>query len=196
MFPWMNGLLAALLAALVASGLAGAPQGGAGQGAQVTAAVAPTATATPAATPTVAPTAVPASGDNSGSGVSAEIDGYMAQISEPLHNLRDNFDSMSKLMQAPYVTDDGWRADAAAAFDGIQAAHKALLQLEPPASLAEVHKTLTAGTEKCSQGAEVARKSIEEDSVLGLYAAAQLMTACGAGVTEAGNMLTELGLGG
>lgn len=184
MFPWMNGLLAALLAALVASGLAG--RGGVGQGAPVAVVVAPTET--PTAVPTATPAAAPASENDAG----AEFDAYMGQIGVPLRDLRDSFDSMSTLMQAPYVTDDGWRKDAAAAFDGIQAAHAALLQVEPPAYLAEAHAALTAGTEKCSQGAEVARKSIEEDSVVGLYAAAQLMKACGASVTEAGQMITQL----
>lgn len=171
----VDGLFAALVALLVSAGLMLGPQH------EAVTLGAPTA---PTATPAAAPAGV---GD-----ASAEFDAYMEQIIVPLHDLRDNFDSMSSLMQAPYVTDDGWRKDAAAAFDGIQAAHAALLQVEPPAYLAEAHAALTAGTEKCSQGAEVARKSIEEDSVVGLYAAAQLMKACGAGVTEAGQMITQL----
>lgn len=174
MFSWLvDGLVAALIALLVAMGVVVGPKH------EAVVLGAPTA-------PTATPAAVPA-GD-----ASAEYDGYMQQIIAPLHDLRDNFDSMMKLMQAPYVTDDGWRKDAAAAFDGIQAAHSALLQVEPPAYLAEGHAALTAGTEKCSQGAEVARKSIEEDSVLGLYAAAQLMKACGEGITDAATMLTQL----
>lgn len=177
MISGLDGLFAALVALFVAMGLMVAPQHEAvGLGA-------PTA---PTATPAAAPAAA----------ASTEFDGYMAQILDPLHDLRDNFDSMQALMQAPYVTDDGWRKDAAAAFDGIQAAHAALLQVEPPARLAEAHAMLTAGTEKCSQGAEVARKSIEEDSVVGLYAAAQLMKACGEGITDAAKTLTELGQGG
>lgn len=170
----LDGLFAALVALLVAMGVAAGPKH------EAVVLGAPTA-------PTATPAAAPAS---------AEFDGYMAQILDPLHDLRDNFDSMQALMQAPYVTDDGWRKDAAAAFDGIQAAHAALLQVEPPARLAEAHTMLTAGTEKCSQGAEVARKSIEEDSVVGLYAAAQLMKACGEGITDAAKTLTELGQGG
>lgn len=175
----VDGLFAALVALLMSVGLVLGPQH------EEVVLGAPTApTATPAATSADAPASA-----------QTEFDSYMAQILEPLHDLRDSFDSMSALMQAPYVTDDGWRKDAAAAFDGIQAAHAALLQVEPPAFLAEAHAALTAGTEKCSQGAEVARKSIEEDSVVGLYAAAQLMKACGEGVTDAGMMLTELGSG-
>lgn len=174
----LDGLFAALVALLVAMGVMVGPKH------EAVVLGAPTA---PTATPAAAPDAAPAS---------AEFDGYMAQILDPLHDLRDNFDSMQALMQAPYVTDDGWRKDAAAAFDGIQAAHAALLQVEPPARLAEAHAMLTAGTEKCSQGAEVARKSIEEDSVVGLHAAAQLMKACGEGITDAAKTLTELGQGG
>ena len=176
----VDGLFAALVALLVAMGLAAGPQHDA------VVLGAPTAPETPVA----AAVATPAGAGSAG--VSAEIDSYLEQIHMPLSDLQDSFDSMSKLMQAPYVTDDGWRKDAAAAFDGIQTAHQALLQLEPPASLAEVDKALIAGTEKCSQGAEVARKSIEEDSVVGLYAAAQLMKACGQGVTKASTMLTQM----
>ena len=178
MISWLvDGVFAALVALLVAVGLMVGPQH------EAVVLGAPTApTATPAATPAPAPAAT----------TRAEYDGYMQQIIAPLHDLRDNFDSMMKLMQVPYVTDDGWRADAAAAFDGIQAAHQALLQIEPPAFLGEAHAALTAGTEKCSQGAEVARQSIEEDSVIGLYAAAQLMKACGEGITDAAMMLTQL----
>lgn len=180
----VDGLFAALVALLMSVGLVMGPKH------EAVVLGAPTApTATPAATDAAAPADAPASADGVATGT--EIDGYMAQILEPLHGLRDNFDSMQALMQAPYVTDDGWRKDAAAAFDGIQAAHKALLQVEPPASLVEAHAALTAGTEKCSQGAEVARQSLQEDSVVGLYAAAQLMKACGEGVTEAAQMITQ-----
>ncbi len=176
---FVDGLFAALVALLVATGVVMGPQH------EAVVLGAPTApTATPAAAPDATPAEPPASAQT-------DVDGYMAQILDLLHDLRDNFDSMQALMQAPYVTDDGWRKDAAAAFDGIQAAHAALLRVEPPARLAEAHAALTAGTEKCSQGAEVARKSIEEDSVVGLYAAAQLMKACGQGVTEAAQMITQ-----
>lgn len=176
----VDGLFAALVALLMTVGLVAGPRH------EAVVLGAPTA---PTATPAATDAAAPASAD--GSATETEVDGYMAQILEPLHGLRDNFDSMQALMQAPYVTDDGWRKDAAAAFDGIQAAHKALLQVEPPASLVEAHAALTAGTEKCSQGAEVARQSLKEDSVVGLYAAAQLMKACGEGVTEAAQMITQ-----
>lgn len=189
MIQWLvSGVLGALMALLVALGLAGAPHGGA--------TVQGVAVATPTATPAAVATATPAASSEDAHTHQAEFDGYMDEIYGPLHDLRDSFDSMSALMEAPYVTDEGWRKDANAAFDGIQAAHTALLQVLPPERLATAHDALTTGTEKCSQGAEVARQSIEEDSVLGLYAAAQLMKACAEGVTEAGEMLTQMGLGG
>lgn len=145
----VDGLFAALVALLVSAGLMLGPQH------EAVTLGAPTA---PTATPAAAPAGV---GD-----ASADYDGYMQQIITPLHDLRDSFDSMSTLMQAPYVTDDGWRNDAAAAFDGIQAAHKALAAIEPPAFLVEAHAALTAGTESAASTRMLGSFSPSEFSIL------------------------------
>lgn len=139
--------------------------------------------------PQVAP---PSSAATPALSAAAEADAYLAEIRPALSRLGTGGDSMAGLMAAPALSDPQWRADAGAAFAAIRAAHAALLEVQPSPRMVGVHAVMTAGTEQCSRGAQEAQAAIANDSVLGLYAAAQLFQACGEGIAAANAMIAAM----
>ena len=113
-----------------------------------------------------------------------DVDAYIASIQGGLTQLWEGAQTMVEVMGAPAVASEEWRARAAAAFADVAAGHAALVAVEPLAGFADAHAALTAATQKCADGAGAAQAAIDDGNALGLYAAAQLVQACGEGITQ------------
>ena len=114
---------------------------------------------------------------------------YVASIQPALARLGQGAQGMAAVMGAPAVASDEWQARAAAAFADVAAGHAALVEFDTPAPFGDVHAALTAATQHCADGAAAAQAAIDEGNVLALYAAAQLLTVCGDGITQVGETL-------
>ena len=111
----------------------------------------------------------------------ANVGAYLTDIAPALGRLGEGAGAMAELMAAPAIGDPDWQARAAGSFAAVRDAHGALLAYEPAQALGAVHGLLTEATGHCASGAQTAASALEEGKVMGLYAAAQLVTTCAGG---------------